>query len=616
MAGYTRQSIADIINGSEVTAPPLNAEFNQVAAAFAAASGHSHDGSTGNAPKIDLTTSVSGYLPAVHGGIGGKNNLVATSNPTTTNDAGEGYAPGSMWENTTTGRVYICVGNTTNAAVWRELVQVQTSNKIIPEVTNTVDLGDPATRFQDIWLSGGISAFGNASIGGTLNVTGTSTLANVTASAGAFTTVTTSGQATLNSADINGGTIDGTSIGGTTPTTGTFTTSTAVAFVGPLAGDVVGNVTGNLTGNVSGDLTGDVTSTGTSSFTAVNIDGGAIDGTTLGATTASTVTGTTITATTGFVGNIAGDVTGDVTGNLTGGVTGNVTATSGTSTFNDVTINGTLNMDAGTTGTITNLTDPTNAQDAATKAYVDSEVASLVDSAPGALDTLNELADALGDDPNFSTTITNSIATKLPLAGGTMSGNIAMGANTVTGLATPTSGTDAATKAYVDIVAGSASDAAASATLAENYATEDEDVEVEAGKYSAFHFSEKASASATAASASETNASTSEGNASTFATNASNSATAAAASATNSATSESNAATSASGAGTSATNAATSESNAATSATNSAISETNAATSEANAATSETNASTSEINAAASAATAEDAAIVFAIALG
>ena len=58
------------------------------------------------------------------------------------------------------------------------------------------------------------------------------------------------------------------------------------------------------------------------------------------------------------------------------------------------------------------------------KAYVDAEVAGIVDSAPGALDTLNELAAALGDDANFSTTVTNSIAAKLPLAGGTMTGNL------------------------------------------------------------------------------------------------------------------------------------------------------------------------------------------------
>ena len=44
------------------------------------------------------------------------------------------------------------------------------------------------------------------------------------------------------------------------------------------------------------------------------------------------------------------------------------------------------------------------------------KIDALVDSAPGTLDTLNELAAALGDDANFSTTVTNSIATKLASA--------------------------------------------------------------------------------------------------------------------------------------------------------------------------------------------------------
>ena len=53
-------------------------------------------------------------------------------------------------------------------------------------------------------------------------------------------------------------------------------------------------------------------------------------------------------------------------------------------------------------------------------------IASITDSAPVTLDTLNELAAALGDDPNFATTVTNSIATKLPLAGGTLSGKLTL----------------------------------------------------------------------------------------------------------------------------------------------------------------------------------------------
>ena len=48
----------------------------------------------------------------------------------------------------------------------------------------------------------------------------------------------------------------------------------------------------------------------------------------------------------------------------------------------------------------------------ASNSYADTAIANLVDSAPATLDTLNELAAALGDDPNFATTVTNSIATK------------------------------------------------------------------------------------------------------------------------------------------------------------------------------------------------------------
>ena len=75
----------------------------------------------------------------------------------------------------------------------------------------------------------------------------------------------------------------------------------------------------------------------------------------------------------------------------------------------------------------------TNNQDAANKLYVDTQIANLGDTAPAALNTLNELAAAMNDDASFSTTVTNSIATKLPLAGGTMSGDIAMGGNDITG---------------------------------------------------------------------------------------------------------------------------------------------------------------------------------------
>jgi hypothetical protein len=60
----------------------------------------------------------------------------------------------------------------------------------------------------------------------------------------------------------------------------------------------------------------------------------------------------------------------------------------------------------------------------ATTSYVTTQINNLIAGAPGVLDTLDELAAALGDDSNFATTVTNSIATKLPLAGGTMTGDI------------------------------------------------------------------------------------------------------------------------------------------------------------------------------------------------
>lgn len=61
---------------------------------------------------------------------------------------------------------------------------------------------------------------------------------------------------------------------------------------------------------------------------------------------------------------------------------------------------------------------------ATAKSYTDTAVAGIVDSSPEALNTLNELAAALGDDPNFATTVTNLIGTKLNSSGGNISGHI------------------------------------------------------------------------------------------------------------------------------------------------------------------------------------------------
>jgi len=116
-------------------------------------------------------------------------------------------------------------------------------------------------------------------------------------------------------------------------------------------------------------------------------------------------------------------------------ITGDVIATSAVTadSLADTTITAaklhtTLDL-TGKTVTVATASAGDNDTTVASTAFVSTAVANLADSAPSTLDTLNELAAALGDDANFSTTVTTSIATKLPLAGGTMTGNITLGDN-------------------------------------------------------------------------------------------------------------------------------------------------------------------------------------------
>jgi len=103
---------------------------------------------------------------------------------------------------------------------------------------------------------------------------------------------------------------------------------------------------------------------------------------------------------------------------------------------------------------ITNLATPTANTDASTKLYVDTKVADLVNSAPSTLDTLGEIANAI----QSGGTVYEAFVLK---SGSTMTGNLTLAG-------APTSNLHAATKLYVDDVAGSATAAAASATAAAN----------------------------------------------------------------------------------------------------------------------------------------------------
>ena len=81
------------------------------------------------------------------------------------------------------------------------------------------------------------------------------------------------------------------------------------------------------------------------------------------------------------------------------------------------------------TGTTSTQAASDNTTKLASTAYVTTALANLADSAPSTLNTLNELAAALGDDANYATTTTNAIATKAPLASPTFTGTIKMQSN-------------------------------------------------------------------------------------------------------------------------------------------------------------------------------------------
>ena len=102
---------------------------------------------------------------------------------------------------------------------------------------------------------------------------------------------------------------------------------------------------------------------------------------------------------------------------------------------------------------LTGVADPTLAQDASTKAYVDAQITALVGGAPGTLDTLAEIASAISSGGSFESTVVLK-------SGSTMTGPLVLSG-------APTISTHAANKAYVDATAGTVANAIAAAAAAE-----------------------------------------------------------------------------------------------------------------------------------------------------
>jgi len=159
----------------------------------------------------------------------------------------------------------------------------------------------------------------------------------------------------------------------------------------------------------------------------------------IGTTSPSTTLQVAGTATaTAFAGPLTGNVTGNVSGSA-GSTTGNAataTALATARTISGTSFDGTANITLNTSG----ITENTNlyytdarvasylsTNSYATQSWTTTQINNLIDSAPGALNTLNELAAALGDDASFSTTMTNSLALKVGITASTGAAGMPVG---------------------------------------------------------------------------------------------------------------------------------------------------------------------------------------------
>ena len=80
--------------------------------------------------KTELDSIISGYSVFEVKVINPLNRLVATSDPTTSNDDIQGFEIGSLWLNTTSNNVFMCCDSTTSTAVWKQLTNSSSSSSL------------------------------------------------------------------------------------------------------------------------------------------------------------------------------------------------------------------------------------------------------------------------------------------------------------------------------------------------------------------------------------------------------------------------------------------------------------------------------------------------------
>jgi hypothetical protein len=188
MAGYTRQSLAQILNGEIVSAPPLNAEFNQILAAFNNSTGHKHDGTAAEGPPIDRIADSD------------QNNLI--------------------FVDTSANQINFYVESSA-ASVGQISIQ---DGAIVPFTDNDIDLGSSSFEFKDLYIDGTANIdslvadtadINGGNIDGTIigaSTPAAATFTNLTVSTGStinFSGATVSNGGTFTTVTISGGSITG-----------------------------------------------------------------------------------------------------------------------------------------------------------------------------------------------------------------------------------------------------------------------------------------------------------------------------------------------------------------------------------------------------------------------